>query len=110
MLFEKHIFICNNERKEGERVSCGETHGLALVAAFKKAIKDRGLNVRMRAQRTGCIDICEEGPNIVIYPEGIFYGKVSLADVEEIVEEHLVHNRPVERLRIRFPLKGRGSL
>jgi (2Fe-2S) ferredoxin len=110
MLFEKHIFICNNQRKEGERVSCGESYGLELVAAFKKAIKDKGLNVKMRAQRTGCFDICEEGPNVAVYPEGIFYGKVRVEDVQEIVEEHLVKNRPVERLRIHFPLKGRGLL
>ena len=81
MIFEKHIFICTNQRAEGLRVSCGEEAGLALVAAFKKEIKDRNLNVQMRAQKTGCFDICELGPNVVIYPDGIFYGKVTLADV-----------------------------
>lgn len=102
MLYQKHIFICNNERKAGERISCGEQYGLELVAAFKKEIKNRNLNVSMRAQRTGCIDICEDGPNVVIYPEAIFYGKVQLADVAEIVESHLQNNIPVERLRIKF--------
>lgn len=101
MLYQKHIFICNNERKLGERQSCGDAHGLALVAAFKKEIKDRNLNVTMRAQRTGCIDICEQGPTIVVYPEGVFYGGVKLTDVVEIVESHLLNNTPVERLLIK---------
>lgn len=102
MLYQKHIFICTNQRPEGSRVCCGEQHGLALVAAFKKAIKDRGLNTEIRAQRAGCFDVCERGPSVVVYPEGIFYGKVQLSDVEEIVHEHLENNRIVERLVMKF--------
>jgi (2Fe-2S) ferredoxin len=102
MLYQKHIFICTNQRPEGSRVCCGEQHGLALVAAFKKAIKDRGLNTEIRAQRAGCFDACERGPSVVVYPEGIFYGKVQLSDVEEIVKEHLENNRIVERLVMKF--------
>jgi (2Fe-2S) ferredoxin len=75
---------------------------MELVKAFKAAIKDRGLNIEMRAQKTGCLDICELGPSVVVYPEGVFYGGVQLADVPEIVEEHLVNNKPVERLRLKF--------
>jgi (2Fe-2S) ferredoxin len=75
---------------------------MELVKAFKKEIKDRGLNIDMRAQKAGCFDICEFGPNVVVYPEGVFYGHVQLSDVMEIVEEHLINNRPVERLRLKF--------
>jgi (2Fe-2S) ferredoxin len=75
---------------------------MELVKAFKKEIKDRGLSVNMRAQKAGCMDICELGPTVVVYPEGVFYGKVQLSDVLEIVEEHLVNDRPVERLRLKF--------
>lgn len=102
MLYQKHIFICTNQRPEGSRVCCGEQHGLALVVAFKKAIKDKGLNTEIRAQRAGCFDVCELGPSVVVYPEGIFYGKVQLSDVEEIVHEHLQNNRIVERLVMKF--------
>lgn len=102
MLYEKHIFICVNQRAEGERVSCGEVKGMELVNAFKEGIKKRGLKTKVRAQKTGCLDICEWGPNVVVYPQGIFYGKVQLADVEEILEEHVVNNRPVERLMLKF--------
>lgn len=101
--YEKHIFICTNERPEGApRVSCGEAHGMALVNAFKEAVKSAGLNVTVRAQKAGCFDICELGPNVVVYPEGVFYGKVQLADVAEIVTQHIIGDKPVERLRLRF--------
>jgi (2Fe-2S) ferredoxin len=100
--YEKHIFICTNQRPEGTRISCGEGHGLALVAAFKKAINDKKLTMPVRAQKSGCLDICELGPSVVVYPEGVFYGNVQLSDVQEIVDEHIEAGRPVERLRLRF--------
>lgn len=100
--YEKHIFICSNERAADARVSCGEGCGLQLVAALKKKLKDRGLTATMRAQRAGCFDLCEEGPNMVVYPEGVFYGRVTLEDLDEVVEEHLVNNRPVKRLQLHF--------
>lgn len=100
--YDRHVFICTNQRVNSERPSCGEEHGMELVKAFKKEIKDRGLNVNMRAQKAGCMDICELGPSVVVYPEGVFYGHVQLSDVIEIVEEHLVNGRPVERLVLKF--------
>ncbi|MEO8085472.1 MAG: (2Fe-2S) ferredoxin domain-containing protein [Bacteroidota bacterium] len=102
MKFEKHIFICTNQRKEGERKSCGEACGLELVKAFKKSLNDKGMKGTIRAQRSGCLDACDFGPSMVVYPEGIYYGGVQLTDVEEIVNEHLLHNRPVSRLQIDF--------
>ncbi|AFD08148.1 (2Fe-2S) ferredoxin domain-containing protein [Solitalea canadensis] len=96
--YSKHIFVCTNERAPGTRVCCGEKNGLALVAAFKKVIKDKGLSTEVRAQKAGCLETCELGPSVVVYPEGIFYGKVQLEDVEEIVNEHILNNRVVERL------------
>lgn len=99
MKFKKHIFICTNQRSAGaERQSCGETHGLELVAAFKKSLLDRGLKTEVRAQRAGCLDACETGPTLVVYPEGIYYKNVQLADVEEIIQKHIVENTPVDRL------------
>lgn len=102
MLYKKHIFICTNQRPAGSRVCCGEEHGLALTAAFKKLIKDNKLNVEMRAQRTGCTETCELGPSVVVYPEGVFYGNVQVSDVEEIFTEHLQNNRVVDRLVMDF--------
>lgn len=102
MKFKKHIFICTNQRKEGERNSCGEACGMELVKAFKKALKDKNLNEEIRAQRAGCLDACDYGPSVVVYPEGIYYGGVQTTDVDEIIREHLLNNRPVQRLIIDF--------
>lgn len=108
MLYKKHIFICTNQRPlDADRISCGEEHGMALVAAFKKLIKEKGLQAEIRAQKTGCMNTCELGPSVVVYPEGIFYGKVQLDDVEEIVNEHLINNRVVKRLVMDFSLLKR---
>ena len=99
--FQKHIFICVNQRAEGEKRSCGEGHGMALVASFKKVIKDKNLSIKIRAQRAGCLDVCHFGPTVVVYPEGIFYVGVELNDVSEIVESHVINNIPVDRLRLK---------
>lgn len=105
MKYNKHIFICINERKNSERKSCGEAHGLQLVEAFKARIKEHGLQTILRAQKTGCLDVCETGPSVVVYPEGIFYGNVQMSDVGEIFEQHILNNKPVERLIINFAKK-----
>lgn len=99
--YDKHIFICTHQRLPGEKQSCGEQHGLALVTAFKKLIKDHQLPLKIRAQRAGCLDICTKGPTLVVYPEGVFYVGVKLEDVKEIFESHLLNNQPVERLQLK---------
>ncbi|MDJ1495095.1 (2Fe-2S) ferredoxin domain-containing protein [Cytophagaceae bacterium DM2B3-1] len=101
MKFKKHVFICTNQ-KEAPKKSCGEANGMALVEEFKKELKERGLQIEIRAQRAGCLDACAFGPSLVVYPEGIYYGNVQLTDVKEIVEEHLVADRPVQRLVLPF--------
>jgi (2Fe-2S) ferredoxin len=97
-VYHKHIFICVNQRVGSARRSCGEQHGLELVAAFKRLIKEKKLPIRVRAQRAGCLDICDFGPTVAVYPEGIFYVNVQVGDVEEIIDSHIAGNRPVERL------------
>lgn len=57
----------------------------------------------VRAQRASCFDFCEDGPIAVIYPEGIFYKKITVTDVDEIFENHILNNIPVEHLQLRFP-------
>jgi (2Fe-2S) ferredoxin len=106
MRYKKHVFVCTNQRPDGAaRVSCGEGHGMDLVNRFKELIKEKGLQVQIRAQKAGCFDICEFGPNVIVYPEGVHYGKVQLADVESIVTQHLQNDQPVESLRLYFPPK-----
>jgi len=101
MKYKKHIFICTNQKEEG-KACCGEKRGMELVDAFKTLVKDNRLNTEVRAQRAGCFDTCAMGPSVVVYPEGIFYGRVQLSDVEEIFNEHILNNRPVERLKLTF--------
>ena len=97
--FEKHIFICGNQRPAGHpRGCCDPEHKAELQKLFKQKLAERGLKGRVRANQSGCLDQCEHGPNLVVYPEGVWYGHVTLADVEEIVESHIVGGKPVERL------------
>ncbi len=98
MIYDKHLFICTNERKNSERKSCGEAHGLELISAFKEGLKKRNLPLKIRTQKTGCLDICDFGPTLVVYPEGVFYVGVSLSDVDEIIDSHLLNNQVVNRL------------
>lgn len=102
LIYDKHIFICTNQRAAGvPRKSCGESHGLEIVDAFKKKLKEKNISFPIRAQKSGCLDICDSGQTIAIYPEGVFYVGVELSDVDEIIEEHILNNRVVERLRFR---------
>jgi (2Fe-2S) ferredoxin len=101
MKYKKHIFICTNQKPEGKKC-CGEAHGMQLVDAFKQLVKDNNLSVDVRAQKAGCLDVCAQGPALVVYPEGVFYGKVQLEDVQEIFDKHILQNEPVERLRLKF--------
>lgn len=101
MRYKKHIFICENIRpEEHPRGSCGNKNPAELKLRFKKRLKELGLQTEVRANSAGCLDACEFGPAIVVYPEQIWYGGVTEDDVEEIIQEHLLNNRPVERLKI----------
>lgn len=101
MVYELHIFVCTNERKSSEKLSCGETHGLELVAEFKKQLKDADVKIKTRANRSGCLGICDFGPTVAIYPEGTFYVNVKKEDVKDIVESHLVKKQVLERLLLK---------
>ena len=97
--FEKHIFICGNQRPPGAPRPCCDPAGQAeLQKSFKEKLAARGLKGRVRANQSGCLDQCEHGPNLVVYPDAVWYSRVTLADVDEIIESHIVGGKPVERL------------
>lgn len=97
--FERHVFVCTNTRPESHpRGCCQAKDSEAIRAALKEAMKKRGLNKRIRINAAGCLDQCEKGPTIVVYPEGVWYQCVRVDDVPEIVESHLIEGIPVERL------------
>lgn len=100
--YTKHIFICENKREAGHpRGCCSGKGSIEIKEQFKKRIKELGLSTTMRANSAGCLDACEHGPTIVIYPEQVWYGGVKPEDVEEIIQQHLINNIPVERLLIK---------
>lgn len=101
MKYDKHIFICANQKAEGKKC-CGEVKGMELVEKFREVLKAKGLQTSVRAQRAGCLDACSFGPSMVIYPEGTYYGNVSIDDVEKIVEQHVVNNQIVKALELKF--------
>ncbi len=100
--FEKHVFVCLNERTASDARGCCNAKGAAQVLdLLKGAVHERGLNKRIRVQRAGCLDHCEQGVAIVVYPEATWYGNVTPADCAEIVEKHLAGGKPVERLLLK---------
>ena len=101
MRFEKHLFICANQKAEG-KVCCGEQHGMALVEKFREVLNEKGLKGKVRAQKSGCLDACKFGPTLVIYPEGTYYKNVQLTDVEKIVEQHIIQNKIVAELELKW--------
>ncbi|MCL4551495.1 MAG: (2Fe-2S) ferredoxin domain-containing protein [Bacteroidetes bacterium] len=99
--FEKHIFVCENKREPGHpRGCCSEKGSIEIRKKFKDRLKELGMNSKVRANISGCLDACEFGPTVVVYPEQVWYGGVKLEDVEEIIQSHIINNQPVERLKI----------
>jgi (2Fe-2S) ferredoxin len=99
--FEKHIFVCGNQRPAGHpRGCCDPAAQKELQVLFKQKLAEKGLKAKVRANHSGCLDQCEHGPTVVVYPEAIWYGGVRHDDVDEIVTSHILGGKPVERLMI----------
>ncbi len=99
--FERHVFVCTNQRQQGHpRGCCASRDGVSVREAIKAKSQALGLDGKVRINAAGCLDQCEHGTTVVVYPEGVWYGFVGLDDVEEIVRSHLVDGRPVQRLRL----------
>ncbi len=97
--FERHLFICTNARADGHPRGCCASKGSADIAkAIKIAAYDRGLKGRVRVNKAGCLDACEEGVSAVLYPDGVWFRGITLDDVDELVERTLVKGEIVERL------------
>jgi (2Fe-2S) ferredoxin len=99
--FERHLFVCENVRPDGSPRGCCAAKGSPQVRArFKALIREHGLQGRVRANQAGCLDQCAFGPTVVVYPEGVWYGGVTVADVDEIFRRHVLGGEIVERLRL----------
>ncbi|MDP3831454.1 MAG: (2Fe-2S) ferredoxin domain-containing protein [Ignavibacteriaceae bacterium] len=100
--FDKHIFVCENKRPdEHPRGCCYNKGGAELKEKLKTRLKELGLSSSIRANTAGCLDACEFGPVIVIYPEQTWYRVPSIQDLEEIIEYDILNNKVVERLIIK---------
>ena len=100
--YDKHVFFCTNQREDGS--ACCNNHDAKKARDYvKDKVKDLGishLENKIRINSAGCMDRCEEGPVMVVYPEGTWYTYVDESDLDEIIEEHLKNGRIVERLKI----------
>lgn len=83
--FQYYILVCEKTRDHGK--SCCGHAGQELVSLLKDAVKERQLKTNVRVTRTGCLDTCAQGPNIIVMPEGRWYKNVQPSDINQILEE-----------------------
>jgi len=83
--FKCHIFVCVNDR-HGVRKSCADGDSVEIYLAIKQGLKDIGIK-NVRVSQSLCLGVCERGPNIMIYPQGIWFSSVTIEDVDVIVKE-----------------------
>ena len=104
--FQKHLFICNNQRKEDDPRGCCASRGsVDLLDHLKKCVHASGLKGKVRINKAGCLDACEHGPTMVVYPDDVWYAPKTREDMDEILTEHVQNNRIVERLVVTFRKK-----
>ncbi len=99
--YKHHVFFCTNQRDDGRR--CCEHAGATELRAYAKArIKELGISGKdqIRINTAGCLDRCGQGPVIVVYPEETWYTYKNKQDIDEIIEQHLLKNQIVSRLKI----------
>lgn len=99
MAYKHHLFFCLNERSNGDNC-CAQHNAFELFTYAKNRIKELGLSGagKIRVNKAGCLDACDLGPVMVIYPEGTWYTFIDAADIEEIIQSHLIEGKPVARL------------
>jgi (2Fe-2S) ferredoxin len=99
--FRLHVFVCTNRRPDDNpKGSCAQKGSEAILQRFKEEVARLGLKGEVRANAAGCMDSCAFGVTVVVYPEGVWYARVRLEDVEEILQSHILGGHPVERLRM----------
>lgn len=99
--FKHHVFFCCNQRPAGE-TCCNSLGATEMQTYAKDRIGELGLKGKgqIRINKAGCLDRCDNGPVLVVYPDAVWYTYIDKEDIEEIIQEHLVHGRVVERLKI----------
>ena len=102
LFFKSHVFCCTNRRPDGHRRgSCAAKGSETLRNYMKARAKELGINhLEGRINSAGCLDRCELGPTVVIYPEGVWYSCPTREDIDEVLQTHLVKGGRVERLML----------
>ena len=101
--YRHHVFFCTNRRPAGARVSCGTKNAEQARDHAKQRIKELQLSApgAVRINNAGCMERCEEGPCIAIYPQAVWYSYQNERDIDEIVDRHIMGGEIVERLRLK---------
>ena len=99
-LFKKHVFVCVSGK------TCPNQGSEAVLKELRREISELGLKKQIRINKAGCFDQCGNGPMVVVYPDAVWYAHVTPDDCKEIVQSHLLENKPVERLLY----DGRGKI
>ena len=106
--YECHVFVCENLRDPSDPRGCCAAKGASEVRSrLRELAKNAGLKGRVRINTSGCLDQCAHGVAVVVYPEAIWYGAVTVEDADEIFNSHVLGGRPVERLRLSH-MRGPG--
>lgn len=98
--FRKHVFVCLNQSEKNPENCCAPKGAHEVLDALKLKLKSMNLYENIRINKAGCLSTCSQGLSLVIYPQGIWYGHVTLDDVDEIIEKSLIRDEVIERLRI----------
>ena len=87
--YRRMIFVCTNASHDGDRPVCSEGRSEEVLKALKEEVKKRGLKGKVRALKSGCMDLCEKGPNVMVFPEGILHSAVKPEDAPALIEKYL---------------------
>lgn len=82
--FQKYVFVCENERPEG---ACCMPAGTKIRELLKEKVKQKGLSKQIRVSRSGCLDVCSEGPNVLVMPDNVWFKKVRIEDADAIIQQ-----------------------
>ena len=105
--FQKHLFICNNKRDEDDPRGCCTLRGSEdLLIYLKGRVHEMGLKGKVRINKAGCLDACQYGPSIVVYPDDVWYSAKTKEDMEEILQQHVLNDKTVDRLVMQFKKKS----
>ena len=86
--YQKIIFVCTNKR-ENDAICCSRGGSVAIRDALKRYVKENGLKGKVRVSQSGCMDLCSQGPNVMVFPDGIWYKDVQMEDVPTIIQNHI---------------------